>query len=434
MALNCNIKFDNNPQGIYYSGQNLSGTVELSVERLIKVKAISLKISGFAYTHWTERENYKVNGKNHTRMVNFHGREDYLNSTTYLIGSPNANQIEILPGVHTYNFACLLPVNLPSSFEGPYGHIRYTVKVTFVQPWKFDQTYKIGFTVLKQLDLNYDNPDLRLPVHAETIKHFCCWPCKTGPLILTVTLPIAGFVPGQTIPISLVIDNQSRETVEEVTFKLKKIVKCFSQTPRVNSREEKGVIVMKRSGGVEKYQKKRYQHSLLIPALPPTNMNMCKIIQISYVLKIKPKVSGMHKESKLSVPIVIGTVPLSPGNIFTMQPILNQQIGYVNNGVELTDETNVPTVLPPNIDMNHPTAPPISPAIICVPSYDDAVKNNSQNLAPPSYEESMYGSVQIEDPEDEHPIGKNSFTPRYPVYHFDNSASIGLQARTTTEL
>lgn len=292
-----------------------------------------------------------------------------MNSTTYLIGSPHANEIEILPGLHTYNFACLLPNNLPSSFEGPYGHIRYTVKVTFERPWKFDQTYKVGFTLLKQLDLNYDNPDLRLPVQAESIKYFCCWPCKTGPLMLNVTLPIAGFVPGQSIPISLIIDNESRETVEEITFKLKKIVRCFSQTPRVKCKEEKGVVVMKRSAGVDKHQKKRYQHTLLIPALPPTNLSHCKIIQISYVLKIKPKVSGTHRESKLSIPIVVGTVPLAPANIFTMQPIVNQQIGFVNNGATLNDE--------PRPNETDATAPPASPQIVCVPSYDNFVGNNS---------------------------------------------------------
>lgn len=320
-----------------------------------------------------------MNGKNHTRIVHYKGREDYLSSITYLIGSPHANEIEILPGLHTYNFACLLPNILPSSFEGVYGHIRYTVKVTFERPWKFDQTYKVGFTVLKQLDLNYDNPDLRLPVHAESIKYFCCWPCKSGPLVLNVTLPIAGFVPGQSIPISLVIDNESRENVEEITFKLKKIVRCFSQTPRVKCKEEKGVVVMKRSGGVEKHQKKRYQHSLLIPALPPTNLNLCKIIQISYVLKIKPKVSGMHKDSKLSIPIVIGTVPLTPGNIFTMQPILNQQIGFVNNGAEFNEErNNIPLPAITRSNETDATAPPVSPQIVCVPSYDDVVKNHPQ--------------------------------------------------------
>lgn len=73
-----------------------------------------------------------------------------------------ATPVEILPGIHTFNFACSIPPFAPSSFEGTYGHIRYVAKVILDRPWKFDQTYSVGFTVLKTLDLNYDSPLLRV--------------------------------------------------------------------------------------------------------------------------------------------------------------------------------------------------------------------------------------------------------------------------------
>lgn len=43
------------------------------------------------------------------------------------------------------------------------------------------------------------------------------------------------------------------------------------------------------------------------------------------------------------------------------------------------------------------------------------------HAAPPSYEESvLFGYPQIEDEEDQHPIGHQRYTPRYPVYHFND--------------
>ena len=85
---------------------------------------------------------------------------------TYIITdskiSPTDQSSVIEPGIHTYTFACQLPPTCPSSFEGHYGYIRYLVKVELVRPWKFNQHFTRGFTVLKVMDLNYDSPLLRV--------------------------------------------------------------------------------------------------------------------------------------------------------------------------------------------------------------------------------------------------------------------------------
>lgn len=44
----CVIKYDNNPNGVFYCGQTMSGVVELLNDKPRKIKALSLRIVGFA--------------------------------------------------------------------------------------------------------------------------------------------------------------------------------------------------------------------------------------------------------------------------------------------------------------------------------------------------------------------------------------------------
>lgn len=132
-------------------------------------------------------------------------------------------EIELPVGTHVYPFTCVLPPTLPSSFEGEYGHVRYTVKVTLDRPWKFDQETKAAFTVLSQVDLNL-NQRLREPVKVSMEKYFCCCWCKSGPLTCIVTLPHSGYVPGQSIPVVAELDNISNVEVLNIHFALKKVM------------------------------------------------------------------------------------------------------------------------------------------------------------------------------------------------------------------
>lgn len=57
-------------------------------------------------------------------------------------------------GDHKFPFTFVLPPELPTSFEGQYGFVRYTIKVTIERSWKFDHEYKFPVTVLEHFDLN----------------------------------------------------------------------------------------------------------------------------------------------------------------------------------------------------------------------------------------------------------------------------------------
>lgn len=100
-------------------------------------------------------------GKEYDEEEQLTGHEEYFETHYYLLGSKSGAEITLPEGVQTYPFTFPLPQNLPSSFEGEFGHIRYTIKVTLDRPWKFDQDTKMAFTVISPIDLN-QNPQLKV--------------------------------------------------------------------------------------------------------------------------------------------------------------------------------------------------------------------------------------------------------------------------------
>lgn len=65
------------------------------------------------------------------------------------------------PETYKYPFEFMLPSNIPSSFEGTFGHIRYNVKVVFDVPVWLNKKFKEQFTLINAIDLN-DDPSLRV--------------------------------------------------------------------------------------------------------------------------------------------------------------------------------------------------------------------------------------------------------------------------------
>ena len=147
----------------------------------ILLTAITINFKGAAEVKWTETESRKdADGKSHDYTTTVSGDETYFENKYYLLGGASgkavflmvvhsiystlrstyiiqiffAGEIELAQGSYSYPFQCQLPHTLPSSFEGEYGHIRYTVKAVMDRPWKFDVDTKAAFTVVAPLDLN----------------------------------------------------------------------------------------------------------------------------------------------------------------------------------------------------------------------------------------------------------------------------------------
>lgn len=222
------------------------------------------------------------------------------------------------------------------------------------RPWKFDIKFCFAFTVIKVLDLNYESPALRTPLKTETTKTFF-FGLGSKPLFVSAEIPLSGFVAGQSVPISVKINNESNVDVEEIKASLKKYIHYNSQTPRRRTRERIESAAEVRLGGVPGKSKGNFEAQLIIPSVPPTNIAFCRVIQVSYEIHVVAKVGGIHRSPLLRLPITIGTVPLQFQQ-YSAQPVVssttwNMQPGAspsATSSTQATQNYSLAPVVPPS--------------------------------------------------------------------------------------
>ena len=70
-----------------------------------------------------------------------------------------SDAVVLVAGQHGFQFDYTLPSDLPSSYEGRWGSVRYGVKATLSRPGRFDIERDAELNVTAHLDLNQD-PEL----------------------------------------------------------------------------------------------------------------------------------------------------------------------------------------------------------------------------------------------------------------------------------
>jgi Arrestin (or S-antigen), C-terminal domain/Arrestin (or S-antigen), N-terminal domain len=281
-----------------------------------------LLVYGSAECYWTETHYANKRGN---QTTHFRGEEIYLNQRTYLFGHKGADAIEVQPGTHRYEFACQLPPMLPGSFEAKHGRVSYRIKAVLDIPWGFDKESTLLFTVVSHDDLNLD-PALKIPCHCEEIKRFCCCFCLSDPLIMTVTLSKTGFVPGEVIPVKIVFKNTSSTDIDATRMSLSRHIRYNSNTPRSKTKHEHEKLIQSQFGGCKRGQQKPYQCNLTLPStLLKSNAKICRVVQVSYEVKIEAVASGCCSNNIVfRIPITIGSIPLDLNPPVPMQAYAQQ--------------------------------------------------------------------------------------------------------------
>ncbi|XP_056022794.1 arrestin domain-containing protein 3-like [Ostrea edulis] len=358
------IDFDN-VQGVFAPGQTITGRAVVDLESEMKMKEIRVSCVGKAHVGWSEHHG----GANGGHTVHYWGNERYFDNTVPLFGKglQGGDEYNLPPGQHAFPFSFILPPNLPSSFEGKHGYVRYKIKGTIDRPWRFDDHTVRPFTVLQTLDLNQE-PLANNSGGNQNSKFLCCLCCKSGPIEGTVTVNRVGYVPGESVYFEASAQNNSRR-VCGMFAELVMVTSYHAQTPR-KTRDRKDLINRIQHqdltpGHSDVWSGERF----VIPPLAPSYLAGCNIIDIKYFVKLVIDPSGPAFDLEVPVEIIIGTIPLQ-------------------SAVQQYQQ------------MHSATAPSVPPA-----------------MPTPTYTESIWGPTNIiKDEGGDHTQGQMEFTPTYSYY------------------
>ena len=392
---NFSISFDSTGR-VFHVGNRISGSVKVAFAKPTKLRGIKLFLEGSAKSYWDEKH-----GKNKTK---YRARETYINQTILLFGGTSETVIHPV-GNYTYPFNFPLNADIPSSYEGRRGYVRYTCKAILDRPWKFNESIKEPFTVVRHLDCNQLISALN-PIyeHQRQVIEGCC--CEEGSIDVEFNINKTAFVPGEPLVYDITVKNNSDNAVTELYLMLRQEStftgysdSLFSSgKPHLHTKVE-SFSLFNQPVNVRKNANKKFSGASTIPSLVPSLLEGCNIINIQYFVSLK--VPCGWSSVKANREIIIGTIPARE---FHPSIPRNATVNQVSpSQIELS-------VRPPPPEMLQPTAPP---------AYEDL---------PPSYAECIFGGVDIRDEnDDEHTTLQRNWAPAYTYYNWNQQNYAGPQ-------
>nr|XP_049702086.1 arrestin domain-containing protein 17-like isoform X2 [Helicoverpa armigera] len=336
--------------GAYFAGQTVFGRLVFSQGKVKTIHGIFVDIKGFCKVHWTTSHTRRVNDRTETYTVSHDSHEEYFRRKTFLFGGESGDH-HLQPGNHEFRFDCPIPVNVPSSFEGSHGHIRYRIKVKMLTTGIFSSNKEkmVPIRVHAPLDLNL-NPYCKEPIEYELSSTYCCWCVSAGSSQVMVRLPVGGYCPGQVIPMEVACKNDSNVEIDEIKFAIKKDVTYMAEC-EPGTRNDHDTVAEIKKGPIPGHTTRNWTVDFEVPAMDIYNVNASRFIDINYHFKVSTEVGGCHEGTEETHPIIFGTIPLvgfqdniqnplhdqmpvQGGNTYPPPPIINQPLSsspYPNN-------------------------------------------------------------------------------------------------------
>lgn len=133
MGIACEIHLFKPVNGVFYSGQNVSGVIKYSVDEPMVVDKILTSLKGIGYIAVTA-------DRGATWERTYKTKEEYIDEDTIIVGEKK----QIAVGSYEIKFSYTLPVNIPSTLKAP-------------KAFKF-KSYKVKFFIIYYVRIKFERP------------------------------------------------------------------------------------------------------------------------------------------------------------------------------------------------------------------------------------------------------------------------------------
>uniref|UniRef100_A0A673L5Z8 Arrestin domain-containing protein 3-like n=1 Tax=Sinocyclocheilus rhinocerous TaxID=307959 RepID=A0A673L5Z8_9TELE len=293
-----------NESNTFTSGDFVEGRVVLEVTKEIKVDSFFVKLTGDANVRWTEGSgDDETTYSDHERyfklkqyFIQESSKKGESEKNTTLVNGETYGPV-IRPGSHVFPFRFQLPQqNMPPSFKGNHGWVKYVLTVKLSRPWKpTSTTYTELIFVLRNDGTNDHLLQPQAGTQDKKMKLF-----GSGKMSMTVTSEKTGYMQGETIRVFVDINNSSSRDVK-LKYSLKQ-----QQTFIAGRSTNRGFkhIVKETRDRIPSGEKSKFTVDMMLPRDLTVTIENCRIIKVQYELKISLDVS-FASDPAVTFPVVI---------------------------------------------------------------------------------------------------------------------------------
>ncbi|XP_054628607.1 arrestin domain-containing protein 3-like [Dunckerocampus dactyliophorus] len=285
-----NFSVEYNPidkNNVFTSGDYIAGRITFDVTQDCKIGSLWIKMKGKANVKWTEHYGKTV--------VVYHNKEKYFSIKTFVIQDGEGNNI-VTQGCHMYPFTFQIPQqDLPSSFKGSWGKIKYTLEANLSRSMRLDSKAKTHFTVVHK---GSRDPAFMVPQRSIIDKKMNLF--SSGTVSMEVTIAKTCFLQGEGMKVVAYIQNRSSRGVRPKYCLYKK----YSYFAKSKRRVETKNILKEVGESIPPFTGHTVIRFITIPLATCASIFNCNIIKAEYRLKVYLDVK-YASDPEIKFPVII---------------------------------------------------------------------------------------------------------------------------------